>query len=115
MSDKSIFRCIIAVLCLAVMTGCSEKSSSDAEAEPATSPITTVSTTETTTTVTNAETTETTTAITTTTAAAATDNKGKMLDRIADSLDEPSELTSPFGDISNAYVCFGGTDRKSVV
>ncbi len=109
MSDKSIYRCIIAVLCLAVMTGCSEKSSSDADAEPATNQISTVSTTEITTTVTNAATTEATTAITTTTAAAITENKGKMLDRITDSLDEPSELTSPFGDISNAYVCFGGT------
>ena len=109
MSDNSIFRCIIAVLCLAVMTGCSEKSSSDVEAEPATSQITTVATTEITTTVTNTATAETTTVITTTTAAAATEKEGKMLDRIADSLDEPSELTSPFGDISNAYVCFGGT------
>ena len=109
MSDKNTFQCIIAVLCLAVMTGCSEKSSYDAEADPATSQITTLVATETTTTVMNASATETTTAITTTTKAAITENKGKMLDRIADSLDEPSELTSPFGDISNAYVCFGGT------
>ena len=109
MSDKSIFRCIITVLCLAVMTSCSEKSNSDAETEPKASQITTVSTTEATTTVTNAVPTETTTTIATTTAAATTENEAKMLDRIADSLDDPTELTSPFGDISNAYVCFGGT------
>lgn len=61
--------------------------------------------TSTTTTTQTTAATETTTEITTTTAEIET----KMLDRIADSLDEPTELTSPFGDISDAYVCFGGT------
>ena len=68
-------------------------------------------TVETTTTTTTTTTTQTTSASETTTeiATTATEIKSKVLDRIADSLDEPSELTSPFGDISNANMCFGGT------
>lgn len=112
MTKQSIIRCVIAVLCLAAMTGCSEKNSTATKTESAAIQTTTVSTTDTTSvktaTTTNTQTTaatETTTEITTTTAEIET----KMLDRIADSLDEPTELTSPFGDISDAYVCFGGT------
>lgn len=113
MTKRSIFRCVIAALCLAALTGCSEKNSMDTKSESTASQITTTSTTDTitvettttTTTITAAATTETTTEITTTAAMAET----KMLDRIADSLEEPSEPTSPFGDISDAYVCFGGT------
>lgn len=113
MTKQSIFRCAIAALCLAAMTGCGEKSSTDAKSESTASQATTVSTTvttsvetsTTTTTQTTTATTETTTEITTTAAEVET----KMLDRIADSLDEPTDLTSPFGDISDAYVCFGGT------
>ena len=113
MTRQSIFRCVIAVLCLAAMTGCSDKNNTEAKTESIASQITTTSTTDTitvettttTTTITAAATTETTTEITTTAAMAET----KMLDRIADSLEEPTELTSPFGDISDAYVCFGGT------
>lgn len=121
MINKRIFRSIIAVLCLAVMTGCNEKSSSGSEAEPATNQVTTTITTETTKTATSNSTAKTTTttktAATTTTTVTettaeittATEIRLKELDRIADSLDESSELTSPFGDISDAYVCFGGT------
>ena len=118
MINKSIFRSIIAILCLAVMTGCSKKGGSDAGVEPTSSQITTTITTDTTEAATSNSTDEatatTTTAATTATETTAeittaTEIRSKELDRIADSLDEPSELTSPFGDISNAYVCFGGT------
>ena len=104
---------MIAVLCIAAMTGCNEKNSTDTKSESTTSQTTTVSATDTveTTTTTTTTTTQTTSATETTTeiATTATEIISKVLDRIADSLDEPSELTSPFGDISDAYVCFGGT------
>ena len=106
MINNKLLHFAITVLCLAAMTGCSEKLSSDAEAEPTTSPITTVSITDTTTV---AITPESTSSFSTTADTDSTEIKTKMLDRIADSMDEPTELTSPFGDISNAYVCFGGT------
>lgn len=114
MTKRSIFRCLIAALCLVAITGCSEKNGSDAGVEPTSSHITAAVTTDTTETATSnstAETTATTTAATETTVeiTTATEIRSKELDRIADSLDEPSELTSPFGDISDAYVCFGGT------
>ncbi len=102
----------ITVLCLAFMTGCNEKHISDAEAGATTSQITTVSITETATSAINdttTTTTETTVAITTTADTESTEIHTFLLDRIADSMDEPTELTSPFGDISSAYVCFGGT------
>lgn len=122
MTKRSIFRCLIAALCLVAITGCSEKNGSDAGVEPTSSHITAAVTTDTTETATSNSTAETTTtttitAVTTTTTATettveittVTEIRLKELDRIADSLDEPSELTSPFGDISDAYVCFGGT------
>lgn len=122
MTKRSIFRCLIAALCLVAITGCSEKNGSDAGVESTSSHITAAVTTDTTETATSNSTAETTTtttitAVTTTTTAtettaeitAVTEIRLKELDRIADSLDEPSELTSPFGDISDAYVCFGGT------
>lgn len=122
MTKRSIFRCLIAALCLVAITGCSEKNGSDAGVEPTSSHITVAVTTDTTDTATSNSTAETTTtttitAVTTTTTATettaeittVTEIRLKELDRIADSLDEPSELTSPFGDISDAYVCFGGT------
>ncbi|OPZ19619.1 MAG: hypothetical protein BWZ04_02378 [Firmicutes bacterium ADurb.BinA205] len=112
MKNNYIFPCMIAILCLAAMTGCSDKNNTEAKTKSIASQITTTSTTDTitvetttTTTIITAAATETTIEITTT----APENETKMLDRIADSLDEPSELTSPFGDISDAYVCFGGT------
>ena len=114
MIKRSIFRCLIAALCLVAITGCSKKNGSDAGVEPTSSHITAAVTTDTTEAATSNSTTETTTS--STEAAETTEeittvkeaNK-KKLDRIADSLKEPSELTSPFGDISNACVCFGGT------
>lgn len=114
MTKRSIFRCLIAALCLVAITGCSEKNCSDAGVEPTSSHITAAVTTDTTEKATSnstAETTATTTTATETTAeiTTVTEIRTKELDRIADSLDEPSELTSPFGDISDAYVCFGGT------
>ena len=112
MINKNILQCAITLLCLIVMTGCNENRSSVAEVEPTTSEITTVSTTDTTTTATNTTTTattETTVAITTTAYTDSTEIRTFLLDGIADSLSEPTELTSPFGDISSAYVCFGGT------
>ena len=115
MIKNSILQFIISVICLAVLTSCSGKSSSDTESEPITSQITTVSTADTTTqantniTTSTEVTSETTTAVVTTAAIDATETKNKMLDRIADPMDDPTEFTSPFGDISNAYVCFGGT------
>lgn len=122
MTKRSIFRCLIAALCLVAITGCSEKNGSDVGVEPTSSHITAAVTTDTTGTATSNSTAETTTtttttAVTTTTTATettaeittVTEIRLKELDRIADSLDEPSELTSPFGDISDAYVCFGGT------
>lgn len=115
MINIRFLQCTITVLCLAVLTSCNGKSSSVAESEPTTSQITTVSTTATTTetttiTITSTEESEeVTTAASTTVVTDTTEIKTKMLDRIADSMDEPTELTSPFGDISNAYVCFGGT------
>lgn len=115
MINIRFLQCTITVLCLAVLTSCNGKSSSVAESEPTTSQITTVSTTATTTetttiTITSTEESEeVTTAVSTTVVTDTTKIRTKMLDRIADSMDEPTELTSPFGDISNAYVCFGGT------
>ena len=113
MINNRILQCIISVICLAVLTNCSGKSSSDAGAGPTTSQITTVLTTDTTTqantTTTTEVTSETTAAVVTNAAIDATETKNKMLDRIADPMDDPTEFTSPFGDISNAYVCFGGT------
>ena len=45
-----------------------------------------------------------------TTAAATTEiPEISLLDKVSDLLDEPAELTSPFGDVSSAYICFGGT------
>ena len=110
-----ILQCIISVLCLAVLSSCSGKSSSDAEPEPATTQVTTVLMNDTTTeaaiiTTTSTEvTSEIPATVATTAAADAAKPETKLLDRLADSMDEPTELTSPFGDISNAYVCFGGT------
>ena len=112
MINKNILQCAITLLCLIVMTGCNENRSSVAEVESTTSEITTVSTTDTTTSATNdttTTTTETTVAITTTADTDSTEIRTFLLDGIADSLSEPTELTSPFGDISSAYVCFGGT------
>jgi len=115
MIKNRIIQCTISLLCLAVLASCSGKSSSDEKIEPATSQSTSTLLTDATTEATHITTTsmevtaETTTAITTTVATDATEIKTKMLDRIADSMGEPTEITSPFGDISNAYVCFGGT------
>jgi hypothetical protein len=117
MTKRSIFRCLIAALCLVAITGCSEKNGSDTKSEStaiqtttvSTTDTTTVETTTTTTTKTTSATTETTIEITTTADTDSSEVQTFMLDRIADSLSEPTELTSPFGDISNAYVCFGGT------
>ena len=40
MTKRSIFRCLIAALCLVAITGCSEKNGSDAGVEPTSSHIT---------------------------------------------------------------------------
>ena len=39
MTKRSIFRCLIAALCLVAITGCSEKNGSDAGVEPTSSHI----------------------------------------------------------------------------
>lgn len=111
MAKTDIIRCIVTVLCFAVMTGCSEKNGSGSKAEPLTTAAITTDITEAATSTSTADTTTTTTeaAVTTTEIATVKEAAKKKLDRIAESLEEPSEFRSPFGDISNAYVCFGGT------
>ena len=104
---------IAAALCL---TGCESVNTSETDTASSSEITTTTelpeqteTTTELTTTTTATAPTTSTTAAETTTEVVTTQIRTPKLDRIADSMDEPTDIPAPCGDISNAYVCFGGT------